>query len=166
MKKFSLILFAVLFSAVSVYSQKVKYGHVNGDEVYAKMAEVKKANEDLKTFATTYETEIKRMQDEYKTKVEEYKKAEAGMADAIKKNKVDEINGINERLQKFQVSAQEDVIKKRNELFKPITEKFNTALKTVAKKGGYTLIIDTRNLLYYEDSADVTKQLEKELGIK
>ena len=165
MKKSFLLLIGIVFITFSGINAQ-KYGHINGDEVFAKMEEAKKADTELKKYVKGYEDEIKKMQDEYASKAKEYKASEKTMTDVIKKSRVDDLNALNEKLQKFQVSAQEDVIKKRTELYKPVNEKFKAALKKVAKKNGYKFIIDKRYLLYSEDGYDATKAVEKELGIK
>ncbi len=151
MKKLSLLLATVLiFSVTNLNAQKFKYGHVDGNAVYKKMPSVQN----------------KSMQDEYNAKATDYQTNEASLSDLIKEDKVQEIKSLGERIQKFQVSAQEDAIKKQKEMYDPIRTKFNAALKTVAKKYGYKFIIDKNALLYFDDIDDVSKLVEKELGIK
>ena len=165
MKRFILLTVAVALLSISGV-QAQKYGHINGDEVFAKMEKAKKADAELKKYVKGYEDEIKKMQDEYAAKLKEYKEKEKTMTDVIKKSRVDDLNALNKKLQEFQVSAQNDIIKKRTELYKPVNEEFKKALKNVAKKKGYKFIIDKRYLLYSEDGYDATKAVEKELGIK
>lgn len=164
MKKIFLLLSTVLL--VSIVTNAQKYGHINGDDVFAKMAEAKKADAELKKYVKGYEDEIKKMQTEYSEKAKAFKENEKTMTDVIKKSRVDDLKALNEKLQKFQVSAQEDVIKKRTALYEPVNKKFKAALKKVAKRKGYKFIIDKRYLLYFEDGFDATKDVEKELGIK
>ena len=166
MRKTSLliVLLGILLLSPTLKAQKT--GHLNRDVVLEKMPKIQEADKALKTYAKTFEDEIKKMQDEYAKKVEAYKATEKTMNNVIKQDKVDELNALNDRIKKIQISAQEDIIKKRDELFKPITDEFNAALKAVAEKKGYKYIIDSRNLLYFEDADDVTKLVEKELGIK
>lgn len=167
MKKNSLLVVVLLGFLIFTTGLKAqKTGHLNRDAVLEKMPEVKKADEDIRAYAQTFEDEIKSKQDEYSKKVEDYKAKEQAMNDVIKQSKIEELNALGEGIKKFQVSAQEEVIKKRNELFKPIVDKFDNALKSVAKKNNYKYIIDTRNLLYFENTDDLTKLMEKELGIK
>ncbi len=160
-----LILLFVFFMSSSVL-QAQKTGHLNRDNVLGKMAEVQEADNLLKNYIKTFEDEIRKMQEEYAKKMEEYKAGEKTMNAVIKQNKIDELNALNDRIKKLQTSAEEEVIKKRTELFNPIVDKFNNALKKVAKKKGYKYIIDTRNLLYFESSDNITKLVETELGIK
>ncbi len=168
MKKTGLILVAVFLISATSFAQKFKYGHLNGDAIFRKMDEVKAADEKLKSFVAGLEEQAKSMQEEYQKKVTDYKAKEATLSEAVKTAQVEQINNLNESIQKFQVSAQEEVGKKRKELYTPIIKKFSDALKRVAKKNGYKFIIDNSKgvLLYYDEADDVTKLVEKELGIK
>ena len=165
MKKLILSLFIVAFAFSAITAQKFKYGHINGNAVYRKMPEVQKADTVYSQFVKQLEDQIKSMQDEYNKKLEEFKKNETSLSDIIKQTKIDELKSLGERIQKFQVSAQTEANKKQKEIYDPVRKKFNDALKSVAKKYGYRFIIDKNALLYYDDSDDVTKLVEKELGI-
>ncbi len=161
-----LLIPALLLTTTLIHAQKTKIGHVDATTVYKKMKEVTEADSIIKIFSESLQAEAQKMQDEYNKKLKEFKDGEAGMDEFIKKNKIDELKSIEERFQKFQVSGQEALIKKQNELYGPINDKFTKALKTIAKKNGYKYILDVKNLLYFDESDDVSKLLEAELGIK
>lgn len=164
MKRISLLVIILL--AVTVLSaQKFKYGHIDGNAVYKKMPEVQKADTVYTKYVKELEGHIKKLQNEYNTKAKDYQDTESTLSDILKENKLDELKSLGERIQKFQISAQEDAIKKQKEIYDPVRKKFSDALKAVAKKYGYTMIIDRNTLLYFNDNDDVTKLVEKELGI-
>lgn len=165
MKKLTLLVFAVLFSVLTISAQKFKYGHIDGNAVYKKMPEVQKADTIYTAYVKALEDQIKSMQDEYNTKAKDYQDNETSLSEILKETKIDELKSLGERIQKFQISAQEDAIKKQNEIYDPIRKKFNDALKSVAKKYAYTFIIDKNALLYFDEGDDATNLVEKELGI-
>ena len=166
MKKLILSTFILISAFSGVNAQKFKYGHIDGQSVYKKMPETQKADTLYSNFVKQLEDQIKKMQDDYNAKAEEYKETEATLSNIIKQTKIDEINSLGERIQKFQISAQKEAAKKQKEIYEPIRKKFNEALRVVAKKYGYKFIIDKNALLYYDDADDVTKLVEKQLGIK
>jgi len=166
MKNLALSTLVVIFAFSGINAQKFKYGHIDGNAVYRKMSEVQKADTVYAHFVKQLEDQIKKMQDDYNAKVKEYKESEASLSDIIKQTKIDEINSLGERIKKFQVSAQTEANKKQKEIYEPIRKKFDEALKVVAKKYGYRFIIDENSLLYFDDADDVTKLVEKQLGIK
>lgn len=165
MKKFTLLALVVLFSVLTINAQKFKYGHIDGNAVYKKMPEVQKADTIYTAYVKALEDQIKSMQDEYNSKAKVYQDNEATLSEILKEAKIDELKSLGERIQKFQISAQEDAIKKQNEIYEPIRKKFNEALKSVAKKYAYTFIIDKGALLYFDEGDDATGLVEKELGI-
>lgn len=167
--KNSILIFSVLILlSYTANAQKSFYGHVNGDAIIQKMPEFKKANEDLTSFIKGFEDYAKKMNDEYTLKVEDFKSKEATMSELIKKNEIESINALNDKMQKYQVSAQDEINKKKAEMYKPVISKFNAALKAVADKKGLKFIIDNSKgvLLYYSAEDDVTKAVETELGIQ
>ena len=167
MKNLTLLLSAIIFfSVTNINAQKFKYGHINGNEVYKKMVEVKKADTIYSAYVKQLEDQIKSMQEDYNAKAKDYQTNEKTLSTLMKETKVDELKSLGERIQKFQVSAQKDAIKKQKEIYDPIKKKFNDALKTVAKKYGYKFIIDETALLYFDDVDNVTDKVEKALGIK
>ncbi|NPA44838.1 MAG: OmpH family outer membrane protein [Chlorobi bacterium] len=167
MKNLTLLLTAILFfTFTNLNAQKFKYGHIDGNAVYKKMPEVKKADTVYSAYVKQLEDQIKSMQDEYNAKAKDYQANEKTLSELMKETKLDELKSLGERIQKFQVSAQEEAIKKQKELYDPIRKKFNDALKSVAKKNGYKFIIDKNALLYFDEADDVTDKVEKELGIK
>ncbi len=166
MKKVSLLLFVFVFTLSAVNAQKFKYGHIDGNSVFRKMPEAQKADSLYAQFVKQLEDHIKGMQEDYNAKLKDFREKEASLSDVLKQAQVEEINSLGERIQKFQVSAQKEAEKKQAELFNPVRSKFNEALKNIAKKHGYKFIIDKGALLYFDDSDDVTKLVEKELGVK
>jgi len=169
MKKIILIssLLVILFTN-QIFAQKAKYGHLNADSVLLKMPELQVADLQLKNFIKEFEDEIIEMNTKYEDLVKTYNANEGTMSDLVKQNKASEITSLSDRIKEFQTSAQEEVNKKRLELYTPILEKFNTAVKEVAKENGYKMIFDSGKgiLLYYDDEDDVTALVEKKLGIK
>ncbi len=166
MKKTSFTLLAILLFVFATNAQKV--GYIDGDKVFLKMAEVKKADSTLKLFIADYENYAKKLNDEYTLKVNEFKEKEATMSELVKKSEVESINALNEKIKKYQISAQEEINKKRTELYQPLVEKFNAALKKVAEKKGLRGVLDTNKsgVLYYNPADEVSKLVEAELGIK
>jgi len=165
-----LFVFAILLLSATfvMNAQKSKIGYVNGSEIFNLIPAKQKADTVLMSYVSELETQIKGMQDEYVAKANDFKAKEAEMSEIIKQTKTDELNSLNKRIQDFQVSAQKEVQKKQVELYTPVREKFDSALKKVAAEQGYSYIIDNSQgiLLYYNESDDASKFLKKELGIK
>jgi outer membrane protein len=64
------------------------------------------------------------------------------------------------------MKMEEDMGTKELDLTKPMYEKFNEAMKTVAKANGVAYIFDKKMMLYSEGGEDLTTKLKAQLGIQ
>ncbi|WP_416997793.1 OmpH family outer membrane protein, partial [Alistipes putredinis] len=81
-----------------------------------------------------------------------------------------ELTDLQNRLQEFYQSAQEDLQKKEKELTDPIVAKAQEAVKKVAQKGAYVAVFNTTipSMVYYDEAAmtDLSTEVKAELGIQ
>ena len=91
------------------------------------------------------------------------------MTDLIRKTKENELQDILQRIQNFQIEAEQDLAKQRAELLKPIQEKAFKAVNDVAEENGFTYVFDmgTGAVLYASDSTeDILPLVKKKLGLE
>jgi len=167
MKKFVLLLACGLFIGNLSFAQ-AKFGYINSDELLSIMPEVRKADSNLQLFAKSYQDQLEQMGKEYQKKVQEFQAQEKTMSEAVKEVKVKEIQQLEERIQTTQQSAQEKVAKKKEDLYSPILEKADKAIKDVAKSNNFDYVFDASrgNLLYAKDSDNILPLVKTKLGIK
>jgi len=160
-----ILLFAIISD--SAFSQKFKYGFINADKVLAEMPEIEKANKDLESYMKQINEHINSKNEEYKAKLAEFKKNEKSYNELILSDKQNELNKLANDIKQFQLSAQNDINKKKQELYKSAIVKLKEAIKTVAKENGYRFVIDNSNgqLLYSEEADNVETLVRKKLGI-
>jgi outer membrane protein len=147
----------------------VKLGHINSTKLLSFMPETKAADSSLQKFGSSLESQLKTMNAEYESKVNEYKRDEASMAEPIRSSRIKEITDLEGRIQDFQQSAQESIQKKKEELYSPIINKADEAIKAVAKEHKFTYIFDASvGVLLYasEDSEDIMDLVKAKLGLK
>lgn len=169
MKKFVLFFaFGLLLCSANAIAQGSKLGYINSSELLSLMPEVIKANKDIETFAKTYQDQLEAMGKEYEKKVQEYQAGEKTMTDAVKEVKVKEIQDLQSRIESTQKSAEEKVAKKKEELYKPLLEKADKAIKDVAKEKNFDYIFDVSQggLLYAKDGDNILPLVKAKLGIK
>ena len=74
---------------------------------------------------------------------------------------------MQQRIQLFYQTAEQDIQKKQQELLLPVHERMAKAIKAVGTREGYTYIFDSAAMVHIGDDAkDVTSDVKKELGIK
>jgi len=165
MKKLFLILTvaAITFSG-SAMAQKI--AHINLNDLLLLMPERKKAEVDIQEYAKTLDGQMRTMNAEYESKVQEYTSKESIMTEPVKADKQKEIADLEERIRNFQTTAQESLQKKQNELLEPMLAKAKKSVEEVAKENGYKYVLDTSaGVVLYSEAADdifglVTKKMD------
>ncbi|MBQ2067421.1 MAG: OmpH family outer membrane protein [Paludibacteraceae bacterium] len=163
MKKIIIAMMLVLPLAVSAQ----KFGHINTQELFAQMPEVNQVKLKMDTIQSQYESQLASMNEEFQKKVQDYQAQEATMADAIKQIRQQELQEMQQRIQLFYQTAEQDITRKQQELLAPVHEKMTKAIKAVGEREGYTYIFDSAAMVHVgADAIDATPAVKKELGIK
>ncbi len=165
------LLIAVLISGSSVYAQKsdYKFGHINSSELLSVMPERDSARIEIQNYSQMLQQEMEAMQVELQNKYTTYMEKQETYSDLVKQSKEQEINEMQQRIQSFNQTAQQDLQQKEAELFQPIMDKAQNAIEKVAKDNGFTYVFDlgAGGLLYFSDqSIDILPLVKKELGIE
>ena len=111
MKKIIITMLLILPMAVSAQ----KFGHINTQEVFAQMPEVAQVRLKMDTIQSQYENQLASMNEEIQKKMQDYQAQEATMADAIKQIRQQELQEMNQRIQLFYQTAEQDIQKKQQE---------------------------------------------------
>ncbi|MFM2204298.1 MAG: hypothetical protein RLZZ605_1262 [Bacteroidota bacterium] len=167
MKKITLLT-ALFGTFISASFAQNKLGYINSRELLEVMPEVKKADSSLQIYAKSFQDQLESMSKEYESKVKDFQANEKTMNEAVKEVKVKEVQQLQERMEALQQSAQEKTSKRREEMYKPILEKADKAIKDVAKENKYDYIFDASGgaILFAKDSDNVLSLVKTKLGIK
>ena len=164
----ALLLVATIF-ATDAYSQKVKFGHINSNDLLALMPEKAAAQTQLQKFSKELESQLTMMNQEFQTKYQDYTSKQDSMSASIRQMKEEELQSLQQRIQSFQQTAQQDLQKKEQELLQPIIDKAKKAIKDVAGEKGYTWVFDTSIgslIVWPEESDNLLNDVKTKLGIK
>ena len=153
--------------AMPVIASAQKFGHINSQELFTQMPEVAQVRLKMDTIQSQYENQLTSMNEEFQKKMQDYQAQEPTMADAVKQIRQQELQEMNQRIQLFYQTAEQDIQNKQQELLTPVQEKLTKAIKTVGDREGYTYIFDSAAMVHIgADATDVTPVVKKELGIK
>lgn len=170
MKKFlGILLVAVLVSSTTVFAQDLKFGRINSGELLSVMPERDSAQVELQNYSQMLQTEIETMNVEYQNKVTIYLEKQETYSDLVRQSKEAEFQEMQQRIQGFRQTAQQDLQQKEAELFQPIMDKAQAAIEKVSKAGGFTYVFDISagGVVYFsENSIDILPLVKKELGIE
>ncbi len=148
----------------------LKLGWLNSAALLDAMPEKVKADSEIAKYARTFQEMIDGMGKEYQSKIQQYQAGEKTMTDAMKEVKQKEIQDLQNRIETTQQSAQEKVGVKKQEVYTPVLDKADKAIKAVAKEKGYDYIFDASSgggtLLFARESDNITVLVKAKMGIK
>ena len=168
MKKTFIIALLAFFS-LALSAQTVKFGHINTSELVSLMSESDSARVQLQAYQKELIEEMETMQTEYNNKLNTYQQKQATWTAAIKESKEAEILEMQQRLQQFQQTAQQDLAQLENNLYAPIVAKAREAVSKIAKDKGLLFVFElsANPVVYYNEaqSVDLLPLAKAALGV-
>lgn len=151
-----------LFLVAGVASaQRLKIAVVNSSQVVQQSPQYKAAEREMKKEFGKRREKIQAESDKLKKDVATYQKNQDVMASADRIKKENHLLSERNNLQYAQRKFQKDLQKRERELMARIMRRIRGVIEKVAKKDGYTLIL--QNPVYADPSMDITKEVLKQL---
>ncbi len=169
MRKIVIFLACTLLTGSVVFGQSsLKIGWITSSDLLQSMPEKAKADSDIAKYARSFQDQIDIMMKEYQTKGQQYQAGEKTMTDAMKEVRMKEIQDLQNRIESTQQSAQEKLQQKKQDVYAPILDKADKAIKAVAKEKNYDYIFDQSGgtLLYGREGDNILPLVKQRLGIK
>ena len=95
------------------------------------------------------------------------------MIPEVRADKQQELQNLQQSIEKFRADAQASLQRKQNELIQPAFDKIQKAIEEVAKANGYTHVLNPSQpavgltiLLYAREEDDISNLVLKQLGIE
>lgn len=167
MKLSALLLLVV--TAVTVKAQALKFGHIDMQALIQVMPERATAETAFNSFQAELEDVLGDMQKELQTKMTEFESLGEAASEIKRNAKITEIQDLQQRIQNYQVTAQQQLQQKQGELLQPVFDKAEKAIEDVAKEQGliYVFDIGTKVVLYKSNqSIDVLPMVKAKLGVQ
>ncbi len=160
------VIACTLFTGYKSTAQN-KLGHINASLLITMMPEAKDADKKIQDYYTALQDQMKTLQSEFQTKYADFQKNEKNLSDANKSVKGKELQDLQDRIQTFQQTAQQQATSKNQELMQPVITKATSAIEAVAKENKISYIFDTSKgeFLVVPDSEDILPLVKKKLGI-
>ncbi|MGL4410855.1 MAG: OmpH family outer membrane protein [Bacteroidales bacterium] len=164
--------FAIMFCALSFGASAqgdLKFGHINTEELFNVMPEKIEAEKKLDGISKNYESELVKMQEEFKKKYTEFMAAADTLPEGIKVRRMQEVQELEQRIQNFQQIAMQDLQKQQQDLLAPIMDKIRKAIQSVGQDNGFVYIFDltSQTILFHSDkSVDAMPLVKTKLGLR
>ncbi len=143
-----------------------RIGYISSVVILTSLPEVQDAEKQLQNFAQSLQSEIERQQNELQKKYTEYM-ADKEASQSIIEVRTQELQQMQQRIMQLQQNSEQELAKRKEKLYAPILKKVDAAIAGVAKKYGYTHIIDITagSLVYADSSTDLTALVLKSMGV-
>ena len=170
MKKLILTLSFVLTASALTFAQKFAY--VDTDYILGQIPEYKAAQAELDKTSVQWQKEIEAKYAEIDKMYKAYQAEQILLTEDMKKKREGDIVSKEKEakeLQKQRFGVDGELFKKRQELVKPIQDKVYNAVKSVAEKGGYSILFDKASdmtMLYSSPKLDKSNDVLEQMGYK
>lgn len=143
-----------------------KIAHINSQEIIFGMPETKAMQQELEKLQKSYEDTLVGMREELNKKYEDYIAKKDSTPEALRLRMEQEIEDINKRIADLMQVAEQDLLKKQQELLTPIQAKVIDAIKKVGDENQFAYIIEVQVSPYVGSAAvDATPLVKAKLGI-
>jgi len=164
----SLLIVAFVALGTSGVANAQKVGHVNLERVIANMPETRTLQSDIQKISKTYADDIQSMEKKLEDKYKKYTAEQASQTDDVNKQRAEEVQGDNARIQQAKQAAYQDIQEKQQKGLIPILQKAEKAVKEVASEKGLVYILDAsagKGLLVFDKGEDIYDALKAKLGL-
>jgi outer membrane protein len=165
MRQIKTLLIATLFilGANQTINAQAKTAHVDVTEIMSKMPAMLDAQKQLEKISSTYDSDYKKMAEEFKAKLAKYDAEASTVSEAMNGERQKEVGDMQKRIQEFGQNAQKEVQQKQEDITKPIYEKVRASIQKVGKAKGFQYVLDSSTLLL-ADGPNITDDIKKDLG--
>lgn len=164
MKQISLAI--ALMAACTLTGFAQKFGHIDTQDILLNLPERSEAQATIEARAAEYEMELARMQQEFQTKYAEYQSKGSTWPAAILEQKERELQALDQGMQEFGATVQNELVSLEQELLMPMVERVQEAINQVGAENGFTYIFDTSSgATVYTGGEDVGTLVRAKLGM-
>jgi outer membrane protein len=149
--------------AVATGMAQMKIGHITSETIMKALPEAVDAQRTLDALVAQWENELKKMQDDWKKKFDDYDRRKLILTDQSRAEAERELRTLDQAITDYRnrkFGQNGELFQKQQELMKPIQNKMFKVLEEVAKDEGYDYIFDRSGdilLLYASDKHDLTE---------
>lgn len=144
-----------------------KFGYVSYREAIKSMPEQAVAQKNLAALKEQYDNEIKRAEEEFNGKYEQFLENQAGFAPAILRKRQSELQDLVDKNIAFKKESDRLLRQAEDDMYAPLRTRLNEILRKIALERGYAFILNTdNNALPYinpENGEDINAIVKEEI---
>jgi outer membrane protein len=166
----------VALLAPPAQAQSGKIGWVDLDRILNEYEEFKEAENLFQKDALLWEADFDSLQNEYFTKLEDYRRQRLLLSEPSRKEREDELAAMEQNLMETKARLEGEAERRRAELTSPILQKIQDVVQQVAVNEDYDFVLNSSMIyqtaagiqfspiMYAKDRLDITERVFEELG--
>lgn len=170
MKKLILIAF-LLFTSSFSFAQ-LKIGYIDSDAIMDNLPDVQDARQKLDALIQEWQTELSKLEGDWKNKYDDYEKRKLIMTDQLRSETEAALVQLETQIAQYRekkFGTNGELFQKQDELMKPVQNKIFVALKEIAEADDYDYVFDRSGdimILFAKEKYDLTAQVLEKLKLK
>ena len=166
----SLFLYLPLLSFVS--NAQLKIGYVDSDTIMDNFPDVQDARQKIDALVQEWQTELKKMEGELKSKQDDYEKRKLIMTEQTSTEAMAEIAKLEKEISDYRdkkFGANGELFQKQNEIMKPIQNKVFITIQDIATEEDLDFVFDRSGdilFLYAKPQYDLTAKVIERLKLE
>ncbi|HAG90393.1 MAG TPA: hypothetical protein DCL41_00890 [Bdellovibrionales bacterium] len=160
----SILLTLPLLAFVAPTFAETKIGFIDMQKAIQETKAGKAAKKQLEAEFNKKKAELQKKEADLKKKFEDFEKKAMALSNEVKAKKQQELQIEMQKHQQHVAKSQMEIQKKERDLTKPIIDKMQKIISDLAKKEGYTAILEKSEqlVLFAQPSIDLTDKVVKE----
>lgn len=156
----------MLVAVTGFVNGQSKMAHINVQQLLSEMPEMKAAQAELKKLEETYSADIESSVTELQNKYTQYSNEATAKSKEENEKRAVELQGFEKSIQEARQAAMQEMQKKQQELFAPISDKAKSAIEKVAAAQGFDYVVDASPglSLIVAKGKDLLPEVKQELG--
>jgi outer membrane protein len=170
MKKIIIISALLITSSISI--AQLKIGYIDSDSIMDNLPDVQDARQKLDASIQEWQTELNKLEADWKAKYDDYEKRKLIMTDQTRAETEAALVQLETQIAQYRekkFGTNGELFQKQDELMKPVQNKIFVALKEIAEKEDYDYVFDRSGdimILFAKEKYDLTAQVLEKLKLK
>jgi len=170
MKK--IIIISILLITSSISFAQLKIGYIDSDAIMDNLPDVQDSRQKLDALIQEWQTDLNKLEAEWKTKYDDYEKRKLIMTDQTRAETEAALVQLETQIAQYRekkFGTNGELFQKQDELMKPVQNKIFGALKEIAEKEDYDYVFDRSGdimILFAKEKYDLTAQVLEKLKLK
>jgi outer membrane protein len=147
-KRMKQLILSIVFLAlpfVANAQQQVKYGYFSYKEAFTSMPDYAVAKRNMDALKAKYDAEMKRVEDEFNNKYEEFLDGQKDFAPSILRKRQAELQELMEKNLAFKEESKRLLKQAEDDAYAPLKKKLSDVIRGIGDARGYAFILNTDN---------------------